>query len=130
MGVVLIQEGRPIAYHSETFSGVVLNYPTYDRELYAMHHTVQHWQAYILGKEMVIHTDHKPLHFLHSASCSRHAKWMSYLQQFNLVIKYKKGVTNKIAYLLSRPPKSTALTVVMQLQPFPLEELHIQYEGD
>ena len=31
MGVVLMQEGRPIVYHSETFLGAVLNYPTYDR---------------------------------------------------------------------------------------------------
>eukprot|EP01018_Ginkgo_biloba_P018952 Gb_14582 [translate_table: standard] len=77
MGVVLIQEGRSIAYYSETFSGVVLNYPTYDRELYAMHQAVKHWRAYILGKETVIHTDHKPLQFLQTQSKlqqARHAK--------------------------------------------------------
>eukprot|EP01018_Ginkgo_biloba_P003631 Gb_16329 [translate_table: standard] len=42
MGVVLMQEGRPLTYHSETFSGAILNYPTYDRELYAMHQVVKH----------------------------------------------------------------------------------------
>eukprot|EP01018_Ginkgo_biloba_P010322 Gb_18698 [translate_table: standard] len=126
IGAILMQDGRSITYHSETFLGVVLNYPMYDRELYAMLQVVKNLWAYILGKETVIHTDHKPLFCRHSPSCSRHAKWMSYLQQFNLVIKYKKGVTNKIADLLSRPPKSTTLIVVMQLQPFPLEELHIQ----
>jgi len=36
----------------------------YERELYAMHQEVKHWQAYILGKEMVIHTNHKSLQFL------------------------------------------------------------------
>eukprot|EP01018_Ginkgo_biloba_P030874 Gb_15320 [translate_table: standard] len=122
-----MQEGRQIAYHSKTFS-VVLNYPIYNKEIYAMHRAVKYWRAYIFGKEIVIHTDHKPLQFLQTQSKlqqARHAKWMSYLQQFNLVIKYKKGVTNKITDLLSRPPRSIALAVVMQLQPFSLEEFHI-----
>ena len=42
MGAVLLQEGRPVAYHSEMFSGPVLNYPTYDKELYALHQAVKH----------------------------------------------------------------------------------------
>jgi len=36
MGAVLMQGGRPISYHSEVFHGEVLNYPTYDKELYAI----------------------------------------------------------------------------------------------
>ena len=31
MGVVLLQHGKPIAFHSETFNGVVTNYPTYEK---------------------------------------------------------------------------------------------------
>ncbi|KAF8091827.1 hypothetical protein N665_0434s0007 [Sinapis alba] len=33
---VLIQEKRPIAYFSEKLEGAMLNYPTCDKELYAM----------------------------------------------------------------------------------------------
>jgi hypothetical protein len=29
---------------------------------------------------------------------------MGFLQQFHLVIKYKKGTSNKVANMLSRPP--------------------------
>ena len=36
MGAVLTQHGKPICYHSETFNHVVVNYPTYDKELYAL----------------------------------------------------------------------------------------------
>ena len=36
IGAVLMQEGKPVAYFSEKLSGAVLNYPTYDRELYAL----------------------------------------------------------------------------------------------
>ena len=36
MGAVLMQHGYPIYFHSETFNSVVINYPTYNRELYAL----------------------------------------------------------------------------------------------
>jgi hypothetical protein len=38
MGIVavLMQDRRPIAYFSENLSGATLNYPTYDKELYAL----------------------------------------------------------------------------------------------
>lgn len=53
------------------------------------------------------------------------------MQKFSLLIKYKKGLTNKIADFLSRPPKiMTTLTTIMKLHPFPVESLHVQYEGD
>eukprot|EP01018_Ginkgo_biloba_P028422 Gb_16682 [translate_table: standard] len=39
-------------------------------------------------------------------------KWASYLQQFHLVIKYKKGVHNQVADFLSRPPICTLLSVL------------------
>ncbi|CAL2257590.1 unnamed protein product [Prunus armeniaca] len=51
MGAVLFQDGKLVAYHSEMFSGPVLNYLTYDKELYAMHQAVKHWRAYLLGKD-------------------------------------------------------------------------------
>ena len=36
IGAVLMQEGRPIAYFSEKLNGAALNYPTYDKEMYAL----------------------------------------------------------------------------------------------
>jgi hypothetical protein len=35
IGCVLMQDGKPVAYFSENLHGTVLNYPTYDKELYA-----------------------------------------------------------------------------------------------
>ena len=31
VGAVLMQHGKPICYHSETFNSAVVNYPTYDK---------------------------------------------------------------------------------------------------
>ena len=46
MGAVLTQHGRPICYHSETFNLAVINYPTYDKELYALVQSVKKWKHY------------------------------------------------------------------------------------
>jgi hypothetical protein len=64
MGVVLMQYRKPICYHSGTFNQVVVNYPTYDKELYALVQSVKKWKHYLLGKETIIHTDHQALQYL------------------------------------------------------------------
>ncbi|KAF5184174.1 Transposon ty3-i gag-pol polyprotein [Thalictrum thalictroides] len=117
------------------FSGPILNYPTYDKELYVLHQVVKHWKIYLLGKEVVVHSDHKPHQFLTTQSKlqqARHMKWMSYLQQFNIVIKYKKRVTNKLTDMLSRPPSpvSSALLVFMRVEPLTAPHLVQQYHID
>ena len=61
MGVVLMQQKKPICYHSEKFSQPVINYPTYDKELYALVQSVKKWKHYLISKETIIHTDHQPL---------------------------------------------------------------------
>ena len=64
VGAVLMQGGRPIAYFSEKLSGAALNYPTYDKELYALVRALETWQHYLWPKEFVIHTDHESLKHL------------------------------------------------------------------
>jgi hypothetical protein len=99
MGAILIQYRNPIYYHSETFNQVVVNYPTYDKELYALVQSVKKWKHYLLGKETIIHIDHQPLQYLQAQTKlqqSRHYRWMGFLQQIHFVIKYKKGTSNKV----------------------------------
>jgi hypothetical protein len=36
IGAILMQDRRPITFFSEKLSGAVLNYPTYNKELYAL----------------------------------------------------------------------------------------------
>jgi hypothetical protein len=53
-----------------------------------------------------MHTDHQPLQYLQSQTKLQQArlfKWMSFLQQFHLVIRYNKGIYNKVVDMLSRP---------------------------
>jgi hypothetical protein len=64
MGAVLMQYRKPICYHSESFNQSVVNYPTYDKELYALVQSINKWNHYLLGKETIIHTDHLSLQYL------------------------------------------------------------------
>ena len=67
-----------------------------------------------MGKETIIHTDHQPLQYLQSQTKlqqSRHFMWMGFLQQFHLVIKCKKWIHNKVAYMLSRPPTNSSIVI-------------------
>ncbi|XP_073051376.1 uncharacterized protein [Primulina eburnea] len=41
IGGVLMQGGRPVAYFSEKLNGAALNYPTYDKEFYALVRTLE-----------------------------------------------------------------------------------------
>jgi hypothetical protein len=105
------------------FHGGVLNYPAYDKELYTLVQVVRKWKHYLMGKETIIHIDHQPLQYLQAQSKlqqTRYYKWMGFLQWFHLVIKYKKGITNNLADLLSRPPTSniTDLGTIMHMYPF------------
>jgi hypothetical protein len=106
MGEVLMQQGKPISYHSKFFSQAIINYQTDDKELYALAQSVKKWNHYLMGKEIIVHTDHQPLHYFQSQTKlqqSRHFRCMGFLHQFHLVIKYKKGILNKVADILSRP---------------------------
>jgi len=90
---------HPIAYFSEKLHGATLNYPTYDKELYALVRALKTWEHYLESKEFFIHSDHESLKYLkgqHKLN-KRHDKWMEFLEQFPYVIKYKKGSTNIVA---------------------------------
>jgi hypothetical protein len=61
VGTILSHKKNPVAYHSETLSDTVAKYPTYDKEMYSIVESRRQWKNYILGKDTIIHTDHKPL---------------------------------------------------------------------
>ena len=61
-----------------------------------------------------MHTNHQPLQYLQSQTKlqkSRHFRWMGFLQQFHLVIKYKKGIQNKVVDQLSIPQTNASIVI-------------------
>jgi len=129
IGGVLMQDGKPVAYFSEKLHGPVLNYSTYDKELYALVRSLETWRHYLWPKEFVIHSDHESLKYLRSQSNlnRRHAKWVEFIESFPYIIKHKKGKDNVIADALSR-----RYTLLSQLdcRIFGLQSIKEQYALD
>ena len=56
---ILMQNHRPIAFHSQLFKGQALQLSTYEKELLALVTIVHKWRPYLLGRPFIIKTDHK-----------------------------------------------------------------------
>ncbi|XP_020262441.1 uncharacterized protein LOC109838401 [Asparagus officinalis] len=126
--ILKLKDRKPVEYNSEMFTGAIQNYPTYDKEFYALISRSIIRGVYLLDKEVVVHSDHKSFEFLHAQiklQQERHIKWMCYLMVFNIIIRYKKGATNMLVDMLSWPPVRDLL-VAMRIQPLvPLEYVQI-----
>jgi len=59
-----MQDDKPVAHYSKKLYGPVLNYSTYDKELYALVHSLETWHYCLWSKEFVIHSDHGSLKYL------------------------------------------------------------------
>ncbi|XP_060676296.1 uncharacterized protein LOC132805403, partial [Ziziphus jujuba] len=132
IGAVLMQEGRPIAYFSEKLNGAALNYPTYDKEMYALVRALETWQHYLMPKEFVIHTDHESLKHIKGQGKlnRRHAKWIEFIETFPYVIRYKKREGHGGGLMGHFATKFTPFEIVygfnpltpLDLTPLPLSE--------
>ena len=66
IGVVLSQEGKPIAFFSKKLNDVRKNYSTYDVEFYAIVQALRHWRHYLVPKEFVLFIDHIALKYINT----------------------------------------------------------------
>ena len=64
VGVVLMQDGRVIAYESRKLKDHELNYPTHDLELIVVVHALVNWRHFLLGHRFELHSDHKSLQYI------------------------------------------------------------------
>ena len=124
-----MQNRSPVAYFSEKLDGARLNYPIYDKELYALVRVLEVWQHYLWPKEFVIHSDHESLKYLKSQANlnKRHAKWVEFIESFPYVIKYKKGKENVVADALSH---KECLLTRLEISVVGLDEIKTLYSSD
>ena len=105
IGAVLLQEGRPVAYHSRKLSAAERNWPTHERELWAVVHALKLWRCYLqhTEKQFIVVTDHNPNTFFSTQPhlSPRQARWQEHLSYYNFRWEYRKGSSN-IADPLSR----------------------------
>jgi hypothetical protein len=104
IGVVLMQEGRPLAFTSKQLFERNLGKPIYEKEMLVILHVVDLWRPYLLGQRFQIKTDHQSLkYFLEQCISSQEKqKWVTKLFGYDYEIIYKKGKDNVVADALSQ----------------------------
>ncbi len=110
-GAVLLQEteegiDHTVCYFSRKFNKHQLNYSTIEKEALALLMAMQYFDVYIGSSSLPVNvfTDHNPLVFLLRMynQNQRLMRWALIIQDYNLVIKHKKGMDNIVADALSR----------------------------
>ena len=93
-----------VYYARKTLNEAQRNYTTTEKELLAVVYTLDKFQAYLVGSDIVIFTYHFALKYLLTKqdAKARLIKWGLLLEEFNLQIKDKKGVENVVADHLSK----------------------------
>ena len=110
LGAVLQQEIdgelRVIAYASRTLSTAERSYCTTRKEQLAMVYALKQFRSYVLAHHTVIRSDHAALAYLKSAKepVGQQARWLDFIEQFDLEIKYRRGASHANADALSRRP--------------------------
>ena len=115
VGAVLKQEFKgnisTIAFKSRKLSKAECHYSQIDKEALSIVFGVKKFSDFLLGKEFVIRTDHKPLVHIFNPSKSipqmsnaRIQRWALFLSAFKFEIEHIKGENNTVADALSRLP--------------------------
>ena len=95
LGAVLIQDGRPVAYSSWYLTEVEKRYAQIKKEVLSIIHVCPKFHCYILGKEVTVWNDHKPLKLICKKPLLAAPVWLQRmllkLQQYDLNVAYRKG---------------------------------------
>ena len=104
IGDVLMQEGRPIDFESNSIKGKYLQKAIYEKEMLAILHALKKWQPYLMERHFKVKTDHGSLlQFLEQRLSSKEQqKWETKMLGYDFEIIYKKGKLNVVANALSR----------------------------
>ena len=90
---------RPVGFHSQKFTATERNYPIYDREFLAIMCGLCNWSHLLKGTEIpvLVYTDHANLRYYRDP-CKIGPRVAGYLperEQYNILLEYKPGATNR-----------------------------------
>ena len=106
LGATLLQNDQPVAYASRSLTATEQRYAQIEKECLAIVFACEKFEQYILGKEVSVKSDHKPLEIIFRKPLlqapKRLQRMLLRLQKFDLNVVYKQGITLHIADFLSR----------------------------
>ncbi|GJX93024.1 reverse transcriptase domain-containing protein [Tanacetum coccineum] len=138
-GVVLGQRKtkhfQPIHYASKTMMDAQAHYTTTEKELLVVVYAFEKFRPYLVLSKTIVYTDHSALKYLLAKQDAkpRLLRWILLLQDFDVIIRDKKGAENLMADHLSRleNPHQDVLENKEITETFPLETLGmVTFRGD
>ncbi|GJT49191.1 reverse transcriptase domain-containing protein [Tanacetum coccineum] len=120
---------QPIHYASKTMTDAQAHYTTTKKELLAVVYAFEKFRPYLVLSKTIVYTDHSALKYLLAKQDAkpRLLWWILLLQEFDVIIRDKKGAENLAADHLSRleNPHEGDLEKKEINETFPLETLGI-----
>ncbi|SPC63566.1 related to transposon-encoded proteins with TYA, reverse transcriptase, integrase domains in various combinations [Ustilago sp. UG-2017b] len=97
---------HPIAFFSKKLDPAQLNYPIFDKEMFAIVAAFKHWRQYLEGAKFPVQvlTDHRSLEYFTTTKQlnRRQARWSELLPDFDFVIQYRPGAQAGLPDTLTR----------------------------
>nr|GEU32549.1 reverse transcriptase domain-containing protein [Tanacetum cinerariifolium] len=95
---------QPIHYASKTVTKAQIHYTTMEKETLAVVYAFEKFRSYLVLSKSIVCTDHSALKYLLSKQDAkpRLIRWVLLLQEFDIIIRDKKGKENLAADHLSR----------------------------
>jgi len=110
LGAVLSQmqsgEEKVIAYASRTMSAAERKYETTRKELLAVVYGLKQFRNYLLGRHIIIRTDHAAFSWLRRTPepMPQLARWLTLIEQYDYEVAHRPGKRQGNADGLSRKP--------------------------
>ncbi|GJR26233.1 reverse transcriptase domain-containing protein [Tanacetum coccineum] len=118
---------QPIHYASKTMTEAQAHYTTTEKELLAVVYAFEKFRSYLVLSKSIVYTDHSAIKYLFAKKDAkpRLMRWILLLQEFDVIIRDKKGAENLAADHLSRleNPHQDKLENKEITETFPLETL-------
>ena len=106
LGACILQDSRPIAFASRALTSAEENYSQIEKELLAITFACAKFHQYVYGREVTVHTDHKPLETIFKKPLAKAAprlqRMLLQLQRYTLQVNYVPGKLMYVADTLSR----------------------------
>ncbi|GJZ14901.1 reverse transcriptase domain-containing protein [Tanacetum coccineum] len=118
---------QPIHYASKTMTEAQAHYTTTKKELLAVVYAFEKFRSYLVLSKSIVYTDHSAIKYLFAKKDAkpRLMRWILLLQEFDVIIRDKKGAENLAADHLSRleNPHQDKFENKEITETFPLETL-------
>jgi hypothetical protein len=98
IGVVLMQDHRPIAFMSQAIGPKAAAQSTYDKEALAIIEAIKKWKHYFAGSSLIIRTDQQGLKFIQEQKLTEgiHHKLLIKLLGYDYRINTKRGERTRL----------------------------------